>query len=115
MAHARRTLTLEDQVFGIAEEEAPTETSTTEGNHSGAHRSVVARPQDRVACLMVPTLGCVVLIAVVLWSLSKSVQYTELFAGSRRYTYGLWTMNVAVIVLTVLVVCWSRNPGKVND
>jgi hypothetical protein len=69
---------------------------------------------------MVPVVACVVVIVVVLWSITRSVQYTELFqtnprppgpccgAGDPRYQYGLWSLNVLVIVLSTLVLCFTR-------
>lgn len=32
----------------------------------------------------------------------------ELFQTNKRYQYGLWSLNVSVVVLATIVLCYSR-------
>lgn len=72
---------------------------------------------------MIPVVSCLVMVVVVLWSLTKSVQYNEpawtlwphnvhgtplLFHSNPRYRYGLWSLNVTVIMLATVVLCATR-------
>ena len=100
---------LEEQVFGLVEEKAPppcgapstqVDMVTRAGDSRGG---LVARFR-----FMVPLVACVVVIVVVLWSITKSVQYTEPFQTNPRYQYGMWSLNVLVIVLSTLVLCFTR-------
>lgn len=66
---------------------------------------------------MVPLLVTALLIGVALWSMSKSMQYNEVFNVNRRYRYGLYVANAVVIVVAVLVLCVHhrrqlRGPSK---
>lgn len=72
---------------------------------------VVAPPRsrlDRVTRCLAPVLAGMVVVVVVLWSLRKSVQYTEVFQSNPRYQYGLWGMNVLVVLISTLAVCYTR-------
>lgn len=55
-------------------------------------------------------MACVMVIVVVLWSLTKAVQYTELFVNNSRYTYGLCSLNVAVVILSTVILCYHGRP-----
>ena len=52
---------------------------------------------------------CLVVVLVVLWSLSKSIQYNELFQNNPRYQYGLWSLNIGVVVVAMALVCYTRS------
>ncbi len=98
--------TLEDLVFGPDVDGPPPTCDPSDGLETGLKPT-----SDRVTRCMVPLVACFVVIVVVLWSLTKSMQYTELFATNPRYQYCLWGLNVAVIVLATLVVCLGRWGG----
>lgn len=109
-------LTLEDQVFG-SQDGAP-----SRGGCPGPVQREVPPPpapavpcpppppsrMDKVTRCMAPILAGVVVVVVVLWSLRKSVQYTEVFQSNPRYQYGLWSMNVLVVLVSTAVVCYMR-------
>ena len=57
---------------------------------------------------------CLVVVLVVLWSLSKSIQYNELFQNNPRYQYGLWSLNIGVVVVAMALVCYTRNCSHHN-
>lgn len=80
-------LSLEDRLFG------PEECESGDPVH----------PPDPYAGIMVPLLVAALLIGVALWSMSKSMQYNEVFTVNRRYRYGLYAANAVVIVVAVLV------------
>lgn len=97
-------LRLEDQVFGPYKDEEP---------HPTVRRvpsAPMSPPGDIVNRCMVPLIACIVVIVVVLWSLTKAVQYTELFATNPRYAYGLWSLNVSVVILSTAVLCYNGRP-----
>ena len=50
-------------------------------------------------------------VLVVVWSISRSVQYSELFTVNPRYQYGLCAINVLVIILAVTTICYLHHPG----
>jgi hypothetical protein len=100
---APRPTPLEDLVFG-PNVDGPPPPSTTSDVVEGTFKPT----SDRVTRCMVPLVACFVVIVVVLWSLTKSMQYTELFTTNPRYQYCLWGLNVAVIVLATLFVCLGR-------
>lgn len=124
MAHRRPVvarppppLSLEDQVFGVDDRdvhafgpdgqprrEAPPAVGTT----TATAGVVSVGRSDGVTRFMLPIVVCLVLVVVVLWSLTKSVQYTELFTTNARYQYGLWSLNVSVIVLGLTVLCCAQ-------
>ena len=64
---------------------------------------------------LVPIIACLIVVLVVLWSLFKSIQYNELFQNNPRYQYGLWSMNVAVVVLSMAVLCYARGSRCGNN
>lgn len=108
---------LEVQVFGP--DPPPDE---RDGDESGGPPGGRARrcagpeaptPLDLVTRCMVPVVACLLVVVVVLWSLSKTVQYNELFANSPRYTYGLWSLNVGVIVLSMGVLWYHVGRASV--
>ena len=57
---------------------------------------------------MAPVVAGIAVVVVVLWSLRKSVQYTEVFQSNPRYQYGLWGMNVLVVLVSTAAVCYVR-------
>lgn len=92
MTNNSKALTLEDIVFGIDQSLDPS-------------LETVKSPIDRVTHCMVPVVTCLVLISVVIWSLTKSTQYSDLFHTNQRFQYGMWSLNAMVIVLAVIVLC----------
>jgi hypothetical protein len=53
---------------------------------------------------MLPVLVTAVVVGVVLYSLSKTLEYTELFTGNDRYRAGLFAVNAAAVVIGSVVV-----------
>jgi hypothetical protein len=53
---------------------------------------------------MLPLLVTAVVVGVVLYSLSKTLEYTELFTGNDRYRAGLFAVNAAAIMVGSVVV-----------
>lgn len=110
---ANPPLTLEDQVFGLwlpAPPSPPTEGPNNKGSSSS---SAPPRGADLATQYLLPLVVCLVVVLVVLWSLSKSVQYNELFQNNPRYQYGLWTLNIAVVVVAMALVCYIRTGNHV--
>jgi len=59
---------------------------------------------------MLPLLVTAVVVGIVLYSLSKTLEYTELFTGNDRYRAGLFVVNaVAIVVGSVVVSAASRS------
>ena len=56
--------------------------------------------------LLVMVMATAIVVVVMSWSISRSVKYSELFHVNPRYQYGLCTVNVAVIILAVMTVCY---------
>lgn len=71
---------LEDQVFGVPEEKDREVTITTKG----CSRSPT-EPDFMTRCLM-PFVGSLILGLMVVWSLQKSVQYSETFQNNQHPT-----------------------------
>lgn len=89
-----RSLTLEDEVFGIDDTTPP--------------EPILTDPTGRI---MVPLVVVSVLVGVSLWSICKSVQYSEMFGMNARYRYGLYVMNAVVIFAAVVVLCIHQQRG----
>jgi hypothetical protein len=59
---------------------------------------------------MLPILVTAVVVGVVLYSLSKTLEYTELFTGNDRYRAGLFAVNAAAIAVgSIVVAAAARN------
>ena len=102
LRHHHPSLTLEDQVFGVE----PDPESPVAATRPPA---LPPPPADPARQFLLPLVAGAVVAMVVLWSLKKSVQYTELFQTNPKYQYALWSMNVAAIVLaTAVLVCSAR-------
>lgn len=56
---------------------------------------------------MLPLLVTLGVVLVVLYSLSKSLEYTELFAANERYRMGLFTVNAVAVIFGSLVVAFT--------
>ena len=105
-------LSIEDQVFGLAtrppcHDEPPTSAGNKPAN------------ADHPPTVLVLLLAMAVVVAVIAWSISRSVQYSELFTVNPHYQYGLCTVNMLVVVLAVIVVrqavtewCKAKNNSK---
>ncbi len=59
---------------------------------------------DRISGIMLPTLVTLGVMLIVLYSLSKSLEYTELFVANHRYRMGLFGVNAAAVVIGCIVV-----------
>lgn len=90
---------LEEQVLGVWED--PATAAVAKAPPSPA----AARGPDAVGSVLLPVVVCLALVLVILWSLSKSLQYNELFHHNPRYQYALWSLNVGAVVLATLVLC----------
>ncbi len=78
----------------------PTETYT-------ADRLTLA---EYVSSLMLPLLVTLGVVLIVLYSLSKTLEYTELFAANERYRMGLFAVNALAVVVGSLVVSATAIP-----
>ena len=98
---------LEDQVFGLDTAEAPPSPAAAAdaGKPPGPSPAAV----DPVTRLMVPVVVVCVLLGVSLWSISKSMQYNEIFSVNPRYQYGLYAVNVTVVLLAVATLCYHQH------
>ncbi len=56
---------------------------------------------------MLPLLVTLGVVLVVLYSLSKSLEYTELFATNERYRMGLFAVNATAVVFGSLIVAYT--------
>ena len=101
-AKAHGVPTLEDQVFGFCDDPVLPPPPVPPPPRPAEARG------DAVTGVLLPVVATSVVIVVVLWSISKSVQYTELFQSNPRYQYGMWLLNVLVIMLSTLVLCFTR-------
>lgn len=130
MNHTTSSL-LEDRVFGV--DTTTTSPPTTPGRRCRSPPATGGGGPDPVTRCMLPSVLAVVAAMVVVWSLTKSVQYSELFPGfpssllslsppppqkkilvrgreawrlqvNARYQYGMCAVNAAVVVLAVAIV-----------
>lgn len=100
-------LSLEDHAFGrlrAKDEDAPRQSSGVVGPTTAAW-------SERAASCMLPACAVVALALVVVYSLTKAIEYQDLFQSNRRYRYGLFAVNVVGVVLTSLVVAYGVASG----
>lgn len=62
---------------------------------------------DRAAGLMFPLVVTAALVLTVTYSLTKSIQYPELFRSDARYRTGLLLANGGIIAVCVALVAYS--------
>lgn len=66
---------------------------------------------DYVSSLMLPLLVTLGVVLIVLYSLSKTLEYTELFAANERYRMGLFAVNALAVIVGSLVVSATATVG----
>lgn len=66
---------------------------------------------DYVSSLMLPLLVTLGVVLIVLYSLSKTLEYTELFAANERYRMGLFAVNALAVIAGSLVVSATATVG----
>lgn len=102
---------LEDQVFGVEDDpdvDAAADADVTAGALSVVGDAVTRRlsfAADPLGRSVGPLVVVCVITAIAVWSISKSVQYHEMFSVNPRYRYGLYAVNAALIIVTVVVLC----------
>lgn len=92
---------LEDEVFGLDSDPPPPEPPAPTRPTTGGG-AVVVDPATR---FMLPVVVACVVVGVSLWSISKSMQYNEVFLANPRYRYGLFAMNAVVVFGAVTTLC----------
>ena len=56
--------------------------------------------------VLVMVMATAIVVVVTSWSISRSVKYSELFQVNPRYQYGLCAVNMSVVILAVVIVCY---------
>lgn len=86
-----------DQVFGV---DAPPAEGRRDRAPPPSPISV-----DPLGCTMVPLLTVCLLTGLAVWTISKSVQYHEVFTVNRRIRYGMYALNAVAVFTGVVVIC----------
>lgn len=81
--------TLEDRAFGAEE---------TEDEPCAAAAAVGGGWANCAAAYMLPITVTAIVVAVVLYSLGKGMEYRDLFGGQPRYRTALFVVNALVVV-----------------
>lgn len=109
-------LTLEDLAFGPVRTDPPPPPPIVAASVSTPAAAGVPSPSvsDRLSALMVPMLATAATAAVVVYSISKSLEYPELFAVDGRNRAALFVVNALVVVVGCAAVAWSISNGSVG-
>lgn len=111
-------VTLEDVAFGPV----PMHPYVALDDNNLRHRTAVVRPSlvggpaqgavaNDAACgaVWTPLLATTVVVLVVCYSLCKTVEYNELFSGSKRYRVMLLGLNTIAVAIGALVVWYTAS------
>lgn len=66
---------------------------------------------DRLSALMAPLLATAATAAVVVYSISKALEYPELFGANGRNRAALFAVNALIVVVGCAAVAWSVSNG----
>ena len=102
-SNATPTTGLEDQVFGVDDDDDDDGDRNVSIVGDAARR--LSFSADPIGRSVGPLVVVCVITGIAVWSISKSVQYHEMFAVNSRYRYGLYAVNASLILVTVVVLC----------
>ena len=64
---------------------------------------------ERIANHMFPFVVTAIMIVAIVWSINKSIEYSELFQGNKRYRWTMLVSNAMVVLIGISLLLYNTH------